>query len=349
MMTGTAHWQVQLTPKKIKKNNTMETFYIYRYEFKEYKDLKFEYEDEETIPVEEARNYFGECLDKERLKITKQKGRGGERVECKNKVLGRQDNIFAMYICNDKDVKIMDAYDEKKESSKPLCHLIIDNRLVPGIIAVQKVPSAFKDPDVVIRILNESLNTRLNNKGLQIELKTFVSKKEFREIMRERTARGEKIDHINFKFPPKADLTELDNLVENEYISSLIVMQKLRQKMKSTIGSMSFGSTKKQKMELVDDVAEDMISVMGYCIDHEYTMSVKFTKGQTIESKGNIRMMQSLDMKRFTDFVNGELLMEREVSEGFHLIDWINDVRITTKDFDYETFTTRRRGRKNRK
>lgn len=220
----------------------MEKYAIYRYYLttKRVRAPKFSCEGEATQDKLSAEEKFERLFGWKKgsqLKIQKLKKKGeAEKFPCF--VVNHDSNVILLQLENSKNVDIWEEQptngpipkiEKTKKVSTPYCYVIIDNRPNAQHIVIQSANAAWKNPDNIKDLLQESLNwlMEINDYGLEIEIKTIMLPTKFWEYVNYRRKKenvfikGISFFFTNSKRRPDIDIKKI-LLKRNNHINSAI-------------------------------------------------------------------------------------------------------------------------------
>lgn len=326
---------------------TMGLFAIYKYEFTKNgsKDL-FAKDTGESV-FEQAQEYLGRELSGAKLNLYKVR-RDGEPVIYKNDIRRTANGITVMTVCNVKKFTYVKDYKELKEESNPYCYVIIDNRKDISQIAIEQTSSFDNNTDKVRDILQESLQAKFSEMGLNIEIKAKMRTMRFWELVDERCNKHkDTIDKVVFNFNNPDQSGPIDT--EKSMKDKLRMLSSLAKSIGAAKGSLSFESGDNGNI-MLDRTQEDFANMVSLCCNNGYDISVRFRKMGIFRYGDNVRALYNMDGNILPDFINMQMVIgENPGQDKFALTQWLDDVRDMTKGFDYVKKTQPRRKGKHKR
>ncbi|MBP8934347.1 MAG: hypothetical protein KBG68_01425 [Prevotella sp.] len=113
-------------------------------------------------------------------------------------VVWQEDGIWDLRIANNKKQKIEHEFIQKRIPDNPSCAVLIDNRKGVQTIAIQKLATSFTTPNILAKIMMETLNQYLVKKRLRIDIAPRYDSHEFWDVVNNHPY---KIKMVNFQFP----------------------------------------------------------------------------------------------------------------------------------------------------
>ena len=113
-------------------------------------------------------------------------------------VVWQEDGIWDLRIANNKKQKIEHEFIQKRIPDNPSCAVLIDNRKGVQTIAIQKLATSFTTPNILAKIMMETLNQYLVKKRLRINIAPRYDSHEFWDVVNNHPY---KIKMVNFQFP----------------------------------------------------------------------------------------------------------------------------------------------------
>ena len=172
--------------KLTKLTEPMDQYYLYHYSFSDRQNLQrsinFDKNVEESLAATKDKNLwldrlFGGRNTFVRIQTVK-KGKGADKYPCT--VLNHEDRIVFLRIENEKllsvykktksnpsDIAIIDKIDV---TTNPYSYVIIDCREGKDMIAIKQSTDAFRSTDIIAKLLQESLNSMMENLPYSFEL-----------------------------------------------------------------------------------------------------------------------------------------------------------------------------------
>lgn len=325
----------------------MAQFVIYKYDFQEGDRTLFNSKTGGNA-LEEAQAHFATLLSGKQMNLYQMEKENTESKIYKNDIFCTKKNITLMTVCKEKEVSIWKDYKEKKESSYPFCHVIIDNREGVCQIAIEQAPAFKSDTDKVRDILQESIQRYYTEMGIKFEIRPKMKVKNFWEMVDEqRSIRKDIIKKVEFEFPNPDKVKGMDstpNMTEKLKILTLMA-----ESMGATKGMLRYENSSETGLQM-ERTSEDIAQMVSLCCNNAYNIAVHFRDMGIYRYGDLVRALYQIEDKILTEFVSGQTFIgEDEKEPSYALYEQMEVIRNLTKDYNYEQEFKPRGKRKNKR
>lgn len=345
--------------QKIDKKQAINQFCIY--------DVVF-YENPQTnafskISAEEALNRSSKLLAKffsgKHLTMSREVTREGVRTteHLLNDILSKHEDVYLLRINNNKYKTLTKEagtttngvrdFEDVQELSNPYCYIVIDNREGRHFMAIQK-NSAFGDPNIVKKLIENSINFILHSENIPIEMSLYLRTRpskiwEFCE--KQCTENGDAITRIAFVFPnqKKVDLAHRIPKEHRGIITKIAQIAEYTEALKTLI-QLDYTSADSKKLE---KHANNFAEIIRYCNSKEYNLSIQFRDYGKYICDDQVKAMFPMKEELITAFRTN--WKEVPFDQEFGLINWCDEMYVKSEIYkDYEQ-TPKKRKRRNKK
>ena len=338
----------------------MEKYAIYSYKLKEkpFRNFDFSMPGEPCINRLSPEKRFTLLFGKERgaeVEVKKVKKNGNvNHYPCK--VLTHDADIVLLRLVNDRDVNLWEEeesttnpvpkIEKTKRPTKPYCFIFIDTRPESRIIAIQSGTAAWRNTAEAKELLQESLNHLLdiNDYGLEITIMSKMMPSNFWDYVNKRRRKEKvQIKSMTFSFANHKRRSDID-------ISTALSSE--WKHLESFIGWMDrLGGDKGEikilppkNAELIGRKVNDIKHMIEICANSNYTLSVTFSDDITYKCNQELRAELPMKEEIREDFDKGQ----HDLFHRYDIIDWIDDARHKTDEYNEVEEIRRKAGRKSR-
>lgn len=270
------------------------------------------------------------------------KKKNGENILLQCAVEKKMNGVTLMQLCDEKEMKYKEGHEDVEITAHPGCYVIVDNR--PGVLqmVVEHVAASFEGKtDKVRDLIEETLNSLFEEYGLTVNINQKWHPGDFWEAIEEQSVRhNDTIRKVVFDFPNPERVGPIDPPNDLAH-QKLILLNTLTQATNAAKGSLSLVSDKEKAMRL-ERTQEDIAGMVALCSNNGYDITVMFENYGKYRKGSDIKAFEVLDDAVIEEFRNGQRSIEG-VDGNFLLIQWLDDVREQTKDYNYEKIASKRK------
>ena len=341
----------------------MEKYAIYSYTLKE-KPRRDELPAFEKVPhVEELsleqrfELLFGEKPGAD-LPVQKIRRGGADKYPCH--VVRHEDNVVLLRLDKKKDVSIweelpatgspLSKIEKTTIKSTPYCYIIIDNRPDVRLIAIQSNSAAWRNPNDVKDLLQESMNwllTTVYNFGVDVTIQTKMLPTKFWEYVdRRRKKEDVKIRSMTFSFANHKRRTDIDikSALSSEW-KHLESFMSWIDGLGGDRGEISVVPPKGGELMTRKRLA-DIKHMIEICLNSNYSLSVTFSDGVTYKCNENMRAEIPMEDETIREeFESGW----KKFFTPYNLMIWLDNVLESIKKYEDVEEIKPKPGRKDEK
>ncbi len=256
-------------------------------------------------------------------------------------VLRHDSNIILLRIQNPKDVDIWEEQptrsdipkiEKTKKQSSPYCYVIIDNRPGRQLMAIQTNNPAWRSPNQVRALLEESINWQLHVKdyGLEVNIKSKMLPTNFWDYVDKKR----KKDHVTIKNM----VFSFTNHRRRPDIDIKSALSSEWRHFESFIGWMdSLGGengeiriTPPKNDALLTRKKADIKHMIEICLNSNYSLSVTFSDNITYKCNEELRAELPMEKDSYrTEFEQGYKLLFKDYS----ICEWLDKIYNETKKY----------------
>lgn len=234
-------------------------------------------------------------------------------------------------------------YSEVKENSYPYSYVIIDNRDGIGQIAIERSSAWGSNTDKVRDILQQALHRKLaDNYGLDISIDAKMSPTKFWDFIHYRLNKAkDQITKIQFAFSNTKKVTPIDApKIKSDNLNAIINISNISGAIKSAF-QMEFDSAGNEK---INEKNQDLAEMVNICANNAYELSVYFKDFKVYRCNENVLADYTLDRATLDNFQIGSRILSEKKEEGeFMLLQWLDNIRTETHDYDTAKQTFKRK------
>lgn len=321
----------------------MAVFAIYKIHFEEVgQNVLFCKDGVKTI--DKAHEYFNTLFAGGKAKVYKV-NRQGERVMLECDVERKHGDAMALFVCNEKNVKIPKKHENLTEKALPGCYVLVYNRADVGLIAIERSTAFNSNPDTVRDILQESFNCTLEHDyGIHIELKAKMNAEDFWGVVyKQNTELGDSIRKVVFDFPDFGKVKSID--APNDTQQRLEVMRYMAKVVGAKKAGLHLEASKDGTLHL-DRTQEDMAQMVNLCCDNGYNIAVHFRMYGVYRHGQETKALVALSDEVLKEFITGQTSIGTKTDRGdFTIMQWLENVRHITETYNDEKPTKKKRKR----
>lgn len=264
-------------------------------------------------------------------------------VECK------RNNVSLLLLCNEKSHKYFEKKDQEELIYHPGCYIVIDNRVHVGpdksqgviYMAIERTPAFENKPDKVRDLLEKSFNTLLAEREITVEIRAQMHEGEFWEAVHEQCElHGDTVRRVSFEFPNPRHIKTIDAPAElNERLS---ILAAFTEAFNAAKGSLHLESSKEEAIKL-DQTQEDIAQMVTLCCRNGYNIIVRFAKYGLYRFGSNIKAFGHIKEEYLREFSTGQTILGKQIEANFELINWLDNIRISTESYIDEEPTPKTR------
>lgn len=306
----------------------MGTFSVYSYEIQEgNRNLLSEETKERAIDM--ANVIIGNLLHDGLTIIGKKNRQDQPLISLK---LTEHEGVFTWILCNVKDIAKYEGHDKTMLESHPGGYVIMDNRPDVCQIAIER-NNAFDSTDKVVKYLKRAFNSCLFDYGLKIIIKQKCHAHKFKELIRERIAKGDFVKKIVWDFPNPDKIKGLD--ATQQMKNRLEGLKILIQATNALKGKLTLSGSKTNPLSSDDEKIEDLAQIIALCAQNGYNLSYYFYNSPMVCFKSSVGASCEISSTLLLDFEQGQFSM-CEDKPCFELIARLDEVRIEIADYEHE-------------
>ena len=272
--------------------------------------------------------------------VQKVKKRGeADKYDCV--VLRNDENLILLRLVNEKQKDFWEeqpgqnpipVIEKTTKQSKPFSYIIIDTRPDVHLVLIQSRSDAWKNPNDIKDLLQESINWRLDVEdcGLEVVLSTKMLPTKFWDYVdRKRKKDGVPIKSMTFSFTNYLRRPDID--IKSTLSSDWRRLESFMKWMDSLGGGSGEIKINAPKNEaLVTRKMADIKHMVEICMNSNYALSVTFTDGVTYKCNQEVRAeMPMKDENIRKEFEDGL----RRFFLPYRLTEWIDDIIKETKKY----------------
>ncbi|MBR0047211.1 MAG: hypothetical protein IJP75_10120 [Bacteroidaceae bacterium] len=293
--------------------------------------------------IDKAHEYFSTLFVGGNVKVCKT-NRKGEQVPLECDVERKYGDAMALFVCNEKNVKIPKKHEELTEKAQPGCYVLVYNRADVGLIAIERSAAFDSKPDKVRDILQESFNSTLEHDyGIHLELKAKMNAEDFWDAVGKQTEFGDTVRKVVFDFPDSEKVKSVDD--PDDVQKRLEMMHYLAKAFRAKKAGMHFEASKDGTLHL-DRTQEDMAQMVNLCCDNGYNIAVHFRMYGVYRHGQETKAMVTLGDEMLKEFISGQTSFGTKTDRGdFSIMQWLESVRHITETYNDEEPTKKKRKR----
>lgn len=304
------------------------TFSVYSYEIQE-GNRSLLYKETGKKAIEMANEIIGDLL-RSGITIIGKKNRQDQPLRSIKSV--DHEGVFTWILCNVKDIAKYEGHEKIMLESHPGGYVIMDNRPDVCQIAIER-NSAFDSTDKVVTYLRRAFNSYLADYGLKIIIKQKCHARKFKEIVRERIAKGDFVKKIVWDFPNPDKIKGLD--ATQQMKNRLEGLKVLIQATNALNGRLTLSGSKGNPLGVDDEKTEELAQIIALCAQNGYNLSYYFYNSPIVCFKSSVGASCEISYHILFDFEHGQLSMYED-KQCFELIAKLDEVRIKIADYEHE-------------
>lgn len=304
--------------------------------------------DESTEPINPTSpEYYNKILDSVlfgKFCVNSIKNNKVVPLECY--VEKKEEGIIILLLCNEKSR----SYDEKKSKEElihhPGCYIIIDNRFGKSQMAIESNEAFNRNPDSVRNIIQDAINIRLKEHELEVDIRARLIPEGFWESIDLQRNQGDTIRKVVFQFP---DVNRTKNLNAPQKVRERIaLLQSFATIMQAKKGSLKLEANKEEALRF-EQTQEDIAQMVYLCCNTGYGLAVSFKEYGLYRYGTDIRQYGNLKEENVREFISGLTMLGHDNNATFYLLNWLDQLTQTSKNFKYEEIAPKRRKRNTKK
>lgn len=322
----------------------MNKYAIYKYVFSKSQEKGSMFNNNGESAIEKAQDVLESMLQVKELKIYTTKS-DGEVEMYPNHVFRNFGGVTVLKVCKVKYLKRYKDFQEILDETDPWCNVVIDNREGICQIAIEKSGAFDGHPDTVKDLLQETLGRQLAEYGICIDMAAKVRTAEFWDFVNEQcNDQHDTISRILLEFPNPQNVWPID--APKQACRKLEIMSSLICAVGAVKGSLRLDASK-EKTLLLDRQHQDLAEIVSLCCSNGYSIAVYFRDLGIYRYHDEVRAVYKIEDHVTDDFVNGMMMTEDGTTEGtFELIQWLDRIRETIKDYkDARPASKKRKGK----
>lgn len=327
----------------------MAVYALYKYDFRYAEQGNIMLPDGQRTPLDKAQEVLDELLKGNNplplSRIRQNAPKEEQTVVLANEVLFKLDGVTLMLLCNEK----RHHYQERKEESEltyhPGCYVLVDNRKDIANIAIERTKAFENNPDKVRDLLQEALNKKLEEQGLQVSIRAKVREATVWQVVEDYTQRyNDPIRKVVFDFPVPGKVSGIDTTPAMR--KNLAAISAIAAGIEGAKGSLKIEAEKEGALH-IDQTQEDMAQMVRLCSSNAYDIQIHF-KYHRIYRYGDFeKAMGNMDDHIIDDCLCGQLsAAEGSDTPVFRLIKWLDEIRGVIKDYNDEEKAVKKRKRR---
>jgi len=303
----------------------MTVYAIYHYDFRKTRESALKFEDSKETTLDRAQEVFeGLLRGVNPLRLTNTK-RDGTLSVLENEVLAKHDKATLLLVCNEKYKKYQDKKDDKEFEYYPGCYVIIDNREDVANIAIERVNAFENNPDKVCALLQDAINLKLNEYGLEIEIRPKIREASVWDIVEHQTNEfKDSIKKVVFNFPILEDVKGVD--ATKKMRKKLNAMATLGKAFNAAKASYQVEAHRNSTLRM-DKTQEDMAQMVELCTTNAYDIHIYFRYYGVYRFGADERALCSLEDKIILDFKDNQTMFDEDGNSIFELSKWLDSIR----------------------
>ncbi len=321
----------------------MAVFAIYKIHFEQAKQKDCFGEDGEKT-INKAHEHFAKFFVGSKVRVCKI-NRQNEQVPLECDVEQRYEDAVALFLCNEKNVKIPKKHEELTETALPGCYVLVYNRADIGLIAIERSSAFDSKPDKVRDILQDSFNSTLEHDyGIHLELKAKMNAEDFWDaVNKQHTEFGDTIRKVVFDFPDFKKVKSIDD--PDDVQKRLEMMHYMAKIIGAKKAGLHLEASKDGALHL-DKTQEDMAQMVNLCCDNGYNIAVHFRKYGIYRHGQDTKALVTLDDDILQEFIKGQISLGTSTDRGSIAISqWLENVRHITETYNDEEPPKKKRKR----
>lgn len=325
----------------------MAVFAIYKIHFEQAKQKDCFGEDGEKT-INKAHEHFAKFFVGSKVRVCKI-NRQNEQVPLECDVEQRYEDAVALFLCNEKNVKIPKKHEELTETALPGCYVLVYNRADIGLIAIERSSAFDSKPDKVRDILQDSFNSTLEHDyGIHLELKAKMNAEDFWDaVNKQHTEFGDTIRKVVFDFPDFKKVKSIDD--PDDVQKRLEMMHYMAKIIGAKKAGLHLEASKDGALHL-DKTQEDMAQMVNLCCDNGYNIAVHFRKYGIYRHGQDTKALVTLDDDILQEFIKGQISLGTSTDRGSIAISqWLENVRHITETYNDEEPPKKKRKRGSKK
>lgn len=268
------------------------------------------------------------------------------QVSLDNFVECQRQGVTLLVVCNEKNHKYREKMAEHELVYHPGCRVIIDNR--PGVaqIAIERSPSFENKTEKVRDILQETFCKLFDTYQLTVEIRAKMRAGTFWEAIDEQCKTfHDVITHVMYEFPDANEVGPIDTSQQNR--DRLLILSDLAKVMNAARGVYHAYSDKEKTIRL-DRTSEDLVNMVAMCCNNGYDISVHFKQYGIYRFGTEIKALSLLEDKLIQEFKSGQTVMGKELDGEFSLVQWLDEMRKITNNYNDEEPVAKKRKRRHK-
>lgn len=325
----------------------MRVFAIYKIHF-EQAGQKDCFSEDGVRTIDKAHEHFASLFVGNNVRVCKT-GRQGEQIPLECDVERKHGDAMALFLCNEKNVRIPKKHEEKNEIAQPGCYILVYNRADVGLIAIERSAAFDSKPNKVRDILQSSFNSTLEqNYGIHLELPAKTNPEDFwKAVDKQNTEFNDTIKKVVFDFPDFEKTKSVDD--PDDVQSRLEMMRYMAQVFGAKKAGLHLEASSKGTLNL-DRTQEDMAQMVRFCCDNGYNLAVHFRNYGIYRHGQETKAMVTLNDDILQEFITGQTICGTTAERGeFAITQWLEKVRHITETYNDEEPVKKKRKRGNRK
>ena len=264
-------------------------------------------------------------------------------VECK------RDRVTLLLLCNEKSHKYYEKKDQEELIYHPGCYVVIDNRVGVGpdgrkgviYMAIERTPAFENKPDKVRDLLEKSFNALLAEREIVVEIRAQMHEGEFWDAVNEQCDQhGDHVRRVTFDFPNPKKIKTID--APEELNERLLILSAFTSTFNAAKGSLHMEASKDEAL-LLDQKQEDIAQMVKLCCRNGYNIAVRFAKYGLYRFGNNIKAFGHIKEEYLKEFTTGQTILGKAVENNFELVNWLDNIRISTESYTDEEPTPKTR------
>ena len=319
----------------------MAIYAIYKLIFEKAEQTSITAVDAGEVTIDGAQALLDEVL-KEELPMSKTNKRK-EQVRLENYKERTDRGISLLMICNEKNIQYSEKKEDRTITSHPGCYVIIDNR--PGVaqVAIERDASFDGKPDMVRDILEEAINRKMEEYGLVVKINQKWKEGDFWTAVEEQCeVHKDRIRKVEFEFP---NPDKVGPIVVNEGFKMKMDLLNSFARMANAAKSTLILSSDKEKVIQFHQEEKDLAAMVSLCSQNAYNISVRFEQYGMYRNGTDYKAFSELKDYILEEFRTGQRVLGREHEADLSLVQWLDEIRVVTKDYGDEKKTRKKRKR----
>lgn len=252
-----------------------------------------------------------------------------------SRIEAKHDDIIFLTLCAHKNFSFWQGYEKKRDVNEPFCNIIIDNRPDIAQLAIEK-NGAFgtNGPERVVGIITEYVNKALAPFGYEILITRKLRTVEVWDMVYERANVGDPVKSVKFDFHDPRKYEAID--ATDRQMQQMNMLLTLARSM-GAVNSMYQMNAAKNGTLTLDKQQKDLAGMVSLCTNNGWDIEIKFKNFGVYRTNTKQGAVFSMSNSILSEFVNGEIQITADHPAGeFTLIEWLDQVRSITKDYENE-------------